>query len=229
MNKFNEFEGNRIQDYRIYHTACRYDYRCYNKKTKVMSKRFSLFNTCIEPEGIEDRIYLQYIGKQDKNKVDICEGDILAFEKSNKKWKTGEAERMVVSCHPELVRFVLNFCTIFGGEGYTGKWEHISEYIQKGAFVIGNIYENWDLVKTDSSIKEKSMKNQVKRGNSAKPQKVTFVFKTKGEKDFEIKVTQGQYLELEELRKKEKLSWNKFMIKMIETRMLADKKKKKNK
>jgi uncharacterized phage protein (TIGR01671 family) len=89
---------------------------------------------------------MQFTGLLDKKGVEIFEGDILAFSMSKKKWNSGGEERMKVSWHDKLARFGLDFFTVYGGEGYTGTLQNISDYVKKGAYVIGNIYEHPSLL-----------------------------------------------------------------------------------
>ena len=53
---------------------------------------------------------------------------------------------MVVEWHSKFARFGLAFYSIYGGEGYTGREQHISDYVHGGAKIIGNIYENENLL-----------------------------------------------------------------------------------
>lgn len=88
----------------------------------------------------------EYTGLKDKNGKEIWEGDILSNQIKPMKFNKGEADRMVVEWHDDLARFGLAFYSIYGGEGYTGTTQHIHEWT-KEAIVIGNIYENPDLLK----------------------------------------------------------------------------------
>ena len=96
------------------------------------------------PLDPNDFIVLRCTGLRDKKSILIDEGDILNYT-SKKEWKSGDCDRGVVFWHDELARFGLRFYSIYGGEGYTGKTEHIVDYIRKSK-VIGNIYEHPHLV-----------------------------------------------------------------------------------
>lgn len=89
-------------------------------------------------------ISMQYIGLKDKNKKEIYEEDVFQFG-TKKEWKNGEGERGIVKWHEELARFGLTFYSIYGGEGYTGKNQHLVDFI-KGLKIIGNTCENPELV-----------------------------------------------------------------------------------
>lgn len=96
----------------------------------------------------EDRyIMCVYTGLIDNAGEDIYCGDILAYADGN--WEAGQNlhdDRMEVYYDNTLARFGLKFFSIHGGEGYTGRNEHISDYVQGGALVIGNIYSDPDLI-----------------------------------------------------------------------------------
>ena len=98
-------------------------------------------------------IYEQFSGLKDKNGKDIYEGDILENKESTQKiiaeghWEADDFERGVVYYDSELARFGLKFYSKHGGEGYTGREQHIDMYVSNGDTVIGNIHENPELLK----------------------------------------------------------------------------------
>ncbi len=94
----------------------------------------------------EKAILMQYTGLKDKSGKEIYEGDIFQFG-TKKEGESGEGERGIVEWHEQLARFGLSFYSIYGGEGYTGKTQHLVECI-KGKKVIGNIHENPELLES---------------------------------------------------------------------------------
>lgn len=88
---------------------------------------------------------MQFTGLKDKNGKEIYGGDIFQFG-TKKEWINGEGERGIVEWHEKLARFGLTFYSIYGGEGYTGKNQHLVDFI-RGLKIIGNIYENPGLLK----------------------------------------------------------------------------------
>lgn len=94
-------------------------------------------------------IPLQSTGKHDKNGKEIWAKSILAEPKDETKWNSGEAERIVVEYNDKLTRFLCQFNTIYGGEGYSGNIEgqQLCDYIKDGWVIIGNAHENPDLLK----------------------------------------------------------------------------------
>lgn len=79
-----------------------------------------------------------FIGLYDLAGRRVYSKDILQKPNSSyKSFKEG-GERAIVTWYPELARFGLEFYSVFGGEGYSGKSQHISDYIAKGWEVIGN-------------------------------------------------------------------------------------------
>lgn len=122
-------------------------FRCYNKKTQKMWDADSLRNMggfalqsghssndfLVLPYPSDDYVLMQYTGLKDKNGVEIYDGDILKC--------FGDIAKVVWDSNDALYRYVYNS----GGERYmeilgTHSYEHFE--------VIGNIYENPELLET---------------------------------------------------------------------------------
>lgn len=100
----------------------------------------------------------QWTGLKDRNGKDIYEGDILggndkedliAFNGQhipNDDYPYDWWERGVVEYYDKHARFGMFFYSPYGGEGYTGKEQHIEDYLDRW-YVMGNIHENADLLK----------------------------------------------------------------------------------
>jgi len=100
-------------------------------------------NAGIAEEQERGIVFMQFTGLRDKKKKKVWEGDILENPRFGKKnW-----ERLVVIWDVELARFGLKFYSPHGGEGHTGRSQDIDNYIRSGCYVIGNIYENHELIK----------------------------------------------------------------------------------
>ena len=91
-------------------------------------------------------VWQQYTGLQDSTGKEIYEGDILAYEEGNfLKGENGLDDRLEIFWDAENAKFGINFYSKYGGEGYTGKGEHLSSYSKKTK-IIGNIFETPELL-----------------------------------------------------------------------------------
>lgn len=88
------------------------------------------FDTGETGEKYLDWPIMQYTGLKDKNGVEIYEGDIVRWSKSD----TEDAE---IKWHPENCRFVW-----YGGAPYGFHEEEAEEYME----IIGNIFQNKELL-----------------------------------------------------------------------------------
>ncbi len=144
-----------------------FKFRVWDTKSKVMLDWFGIMQEAFNRDGSrllydvftrihEHWIIQQFTGLKTKNGREIYEGDILESPMpdfnnkhlfpDNTKYEYSWWERGTVTYYPELARFGLNFCSPFGGEGYTGKEQHISEYLEDWK-LIGNVFENPELLK----------------------------------------------------------------------------------
>ncbi len=109
-------------------------FRAWNKTAKTMGDSFTL-QTAIRPIDIcnrfpvftDDVIYMEYTGLKDKNEKEICEGDIL--------------------CNGIIGFDRGRFCGMYfdSNGNIEESWED-DLYLQKDLEVMGNIYENPELL-----------------------------------------------------------------------------------
>lgn len=105
---------------------------------------------------IENWIFMQYTGIRDKDGKEIYEGDIIKYDSSENMnhWVAGETA-LIIGLPG---RFTARMCPF---DSYTGVNQNtLNEDIQECVTVIGNVYENPDLLPTPSPSHEAVEDNQ---------------------------------------------------------------------
>lgn len=116
-------------------------FRAWDKKGKKMFKVMSIDWEDIgqmvkdfenKPYFFDNVVLLQFTGLKDKNGIEIYEGDIVRYKTVSKKWSYGD------------IRFDNGgFIFIYKNGGY----EDLRSELGKSFEVIGNVFENKDLLK----------------------------------------------------------------------------------
>ena len=99
--------------------------------------------------NIENANLMQYTGLHDEGGKEIYEGDILGCHDNVKRWKSGDGERAIVEWDKNKSRWGMMFHSIYGGEGHLCAEESLNNRVRFEWVVIGNIYENPELLEGD--------------------------------------------------------------------------------
>ena len=129
----------------------RFNFRVWDKKNKIFNDDFHLFPVAEDGMMLFDRksnfdyvehnednnyILMQSTGLVDKNEKEVFEGDIIKFDgkytKAKRLIRYSEEEGRLVACYTD---FVYDYCDF--NKDWISQWE-----------VIGNIYENPELLKS---------------------------------------------------------------------------------
>lgn len=144
----------RIWDKQLNHFACEGEYL--GSSFGLIEKGFPFHRQAINRDFDSQEEYekfceqnfivQQFTGLFDRNEKEIYEGDILAYKEGDfPRGKDGFDDRLEVFWDNQNSKFGINFFSKYGGEGYTGKSEHLASYA-KETQIIGNIFETPDLL-----------------------------------------------------------------------------------
>ena len=131
-------------------------FRAWNPKTKTMlvdvESRFCLSLIILQQEEYKGYILMQYTGLKDKNGKEIYEGDIIRTYNYNDKWDDGA----IGDVNFEEAGFRFNWKILLAKSGEKDSKTPVSticsskayesEKRETGVEVIGNIYENPELM-----------------------------------------------------------------------------------
>jgi uncharacterized phage protein (TIGR01671 family) len=130
-------------------------FRAWDKTLRMMNRTLALGGWRLLADGRmshisgdNDRyVLMEFTGLRDKNDKEIYGGDILGPKRQTlKSWTSGDGERAVVQWDDDASKWDMNFYSIHGGEGHLSWEESLNRRVRDGWEVIGNIYENGDLL-----------------------------------------------------------------------------------
>jgi uncharacterized phage protein (TIGR01671 family) len=94
-----------------------------------------------------DFVLMPFTGRSDKRGTEIYKRDILSPKgQTIKSWKNGDGERAVVEWDEDASKWDMEFYSIHGGEGHLSWEESLNSRVKNGWQVIGNVYENPELL-----------------------------------------------------------------------------------